>query len=338
MKFKLRPKPSGNKKLMRQTLLELKKRSADALKQAKKELFTIKIESPKGRKALAHYAANWNDTTHPGILSLACEAVNGKPEDTKQMQVILLLLTAAVDIHDDIVDETPTKNGKPTVFGTFGKDTALLVGNAILMKGFFLLCKHGRALPKERLYLLIDTIQSTFFNMGNAHLLEAELKRKKEFDPSEYLRIIRKKASNIEAITRIGAIIGKGSEEEVEALGKYGRILGTLITLREEFIDVFEPEELRNRMKTEYPPLPVLYAFRNPKTKTRILKLLSKEEISQDTANKIVEIVFKSREAAKLREEMQEMSQEALDALSKFPQKRLIPKLTLVIRSTLEDL
>ncbi|MEM2102549.1 MAG: polyprenyl synthetase family protein [Candidatus Bathyarchaeia archaeon] len=338
MKPKPRLKQSPNMKLMEQTLLELKERSADALKQAKKELITIKIESLQGRKALTHYAANWNDITHPGILSLACEAVGGNHEDVKPMQIVLLLLTAAVDIHDDIIDETPTKNGKPTVFGIFGKDTALLVGNAIMMRGFFLLCKYSRTLPKKTLNLLTDTIQNTFFDMGNAHLFEAELKRKKELNPNAYLKVIRKKASNIEAITRIGAIIGKGSKKEIETLGKYGKILGTLITLREEFIDIFEPEELRNRMNTEYLPLPVLYLFQNPKTKMQILKLLSKEEISQNTANKIVDIVFKSKEIAKLKKEMQKMREEASDILSKLPQKHLIPKLTLIIRSTLEDL
>ncbi|MGQ9565947.1 MAG: polyprenyl synthetase family protein [Candidatus Bathyarchaeales archaeon] len=335
---KPRPKPSPNMKLMEQTLLELKKRSADALEKAKKELFTIQIETQKGRDALAYYAANWDDITHPGILSLASEAVGGNHKDIKHMQIILLLLTAAVDIHDDIIDETPTKNGKRTIFGIFGKDTALLVGNAIMMKGFFLLCKYGKTLPKETLNSLIDTVQTTFFEMGNAHLLEAELKRKKEINPNAYLQIIRKKASNIEAITRIGAIIGKGTKKEVEALGRYGKILGTLITLREEFVDIFEPEELHNRMKTEYPPLPVMYLFRNPKTKTRILKLLAKKEISQDTANKIVNTVFKSSEVTKLKKEMQKMYEEALGILSEFPQKHLIPKLTLLIRSTLEDL
>ena len=91
-------------------------------------------------------------------------------------------------------------------------------------------------------------------------------------------------------------------------------------------------------MKTEYPPLPVLYAFQDSQTKKRIQELLSKEKISRDTAYKIVDIIFKSKEAAKLREQMQDIGEEGVNTLSKLPQKHLIPKLTLIIRSILEDL
>ncbi len=325
-------------KLMEKTLLELKRRSAKALRQAKKELLTINIETQKGKQALAHYAANWNDLTHPGILSLACEAAGGKPDDAANMQVILLLLTAAIDIHDDIIDKTLTKNGKPTVLGMAGKETALLIGNAIFMKGFLLLCKNGRTLSKETSNQLTDTIQNTFFDMGNAHLLEAEMRKKRELNPEAYLRIIEKKASNIEAITRIGAIIGNGSEKEVKTLGKYGKILGTLITLREEFIDIYEPEELYNRMKNQSPPLPLLYAFRNPKAKERIEKLLSSEELSQDATDEIVDTIHKSREVAELKQKMQKLYEEAISVISDTPQKRLALKLQQVAYSTLEDL
>ncbi len=51
---------------------------------------------------------------------------------------------------------------------------------------------------------------------------------------------MRMKAASVEADMRIDAIVGGGNEKEIEALTKYGRILGMLATLREEFIDVFD--------------------------------------------------------------------------------------------------
>lgn len=323
---------------MTEVLYVLKERSKRSIMLARNELLTISIESQKGRQALKHYAANWDDVVHPGILSMSCEAVGGKPKDTTQMQVILLLLTAAIDVFDDIIDQTKMKNGKSTVFGAFGKDISLLIGNAILMKGFFLLCKYCGTLPHKMSSSVVDAIQSTFFEVGDAHLLETEIKRNLNITPSEYLHIIEKKASNIEAITRVGAIIGKASQKQLDILGEYGRILGTLITLREEFIDIFELEELVNRLNNECLPLPILYTFQDSQTKENILKILSRKKLSPQVADEIVDVVFKSKDVAELKAYMTKLSQKALIVLSQLPQKDLIPQLELIINSTLEDL
>jgi len=327
-----------DKRLMKEILNILKERSQKSLALASKELLAINVESKKGRQALKRYAANWDDVTHPGILSLACDAVGGKPDEALQMQVILLLLTAAIDIHDDIIDQTRIKKKKPTIFGIFGKDVALLLGDAILMRSFILLCKYGQGLSLETMNLIVDAIQNTFFQVGDAHLLEAEIKGKLNVTPSRYAYIIEKKASNIEAITRIGAIIGKGSKKEIDALGTCGKILGELITLREEFIDIFEPEELSNRMKNECLPLPILYAIQSPSTRAIILNTLSAEELSASTTKEIVKIVFKSKNVKKLRTKMQRLAQEALDIIYKLPLKHSKEELNQLIRSTLEDI
>jgi geranylgeranyl pyrophosphate synthase len=323
---------------MREALRMLRERSRKPIKLAQAELLAIGIESQKGRQALRHYATNWDDVVHPGILSMSCEAVGGKPTDVTQIQVVLLLLTAAMDVFDDIIDETSVKNGKSTVFGVFGKDTSLLVGNAMFMKGFFLLGEYCRALPSETSMSVVDAIQSTFFELGDAHLLETEIKRKLDITPSEYLTIMKKKGSNIEAMTRVGAIIGKASRKQLDILGQYGRILGTLITLREEFIDIFEPDELVNRFNNELLPLPMMYAFQDSHTKEGILKTLSRKKLSPQVANEIADVVLESKGVAKLKVYMKRLSQNALTLLSELPQKHLIPELGLIVDSTLEDL
>lgn len=328
--------PTG--KLMKKTLNILAERSKDSLEIAKKELLQIKIDSKNGRQALEYYVQNLKNITHPGILSVACEAVGGKPDDATPMQVVTLLLAAAMDIHDDVIDQTKTKNGKPTILGKFGKNTTLLIGNAILMKGYNMLYKYGKRLPEKTMDQIHDTIQTTLFEVGNAHLLEADLRRKMDIDPDEYLRIIEKKAANIEAVTTIGAIIGHGSEKEIEALAKYGRTLGTLITLREEFVDIFEPEELQNRKENKCLPIPILYAFQDPKTKKNIVRNISQKRISSDATDEIVDTVYKSAHVKRLKETMKKLYSDATTILQENPKMSACSELKLLIRSTLEDL
>lgn len=58
---------------------------------------------------------------------------------------------------------------------------------------------------------------------------------------------------------------GGGTEEEIEALGRCGKILGTLSTIPGEFIDMFEVDELHHRIPNECLPLP--HSLRTSKSK-----------------------------------------------------------------------
>jgi hypothetical protein len=59
-------------------------------------------------------------------------------------------------------------------------------------------------------------------------------------------------------------------------------------------------EELKNRTKNEYPPLPIIYALQNPQIKTKLLPLLNADSLDESANEKIVETVLESYEAQNL--------------------------------------
>jgi len=326
------------KKLIVQVNRLLVKRSKKALEIAKKEILQEKRESKKINEAFRYYTKAWNDVVHPGLVSIACEAVGGKADDTTSMQVALLLLTAGFDVHDDIIDESKTKYGKPTVFARFGKDITLLVGDAFLMKALVLLHKMEKQISIEKMDAIWNTINSLFFELGDAEALEASLKSNIDISPEECFRILKMKASTFEAHMRIGAIIGGAEKDAVDLLGDYGRTLGILVSIREDFIDVFEAEELQNRAKNECLPLPILYAFKNKQTKKTIMTYLSKQKVTDDDAEKIVDIVFEDENVEVFRTEVMRLAKEACDSLSIIPNKESVYEMEILIKGITEDL
>ena len=326
------------KKLIVQVNRLLVKRSKKALEIAKKEILQEKRESKKINEAFRYYTKAWNDVVHPGLVSIACEAVGGKADDTTSMQVALLLLTAGFDVHDDIIDESKTKYGKPTVFARFGKDITLLVGDAFLMKALVLLHKMEKQISIEKMDAIWNTINSLFFELGDAEALEASLKSNIDISPEECFRILKMKASTFEAHMRIGAIIGGAEKDVVDLLGDYGRTLGILVSIREDFIDVFEAEELQNRAKNECLPLPILYAFKNKQTKKTIMTYLSKQKVTDDDAEKIVDIVFEDENVEVFRTEVMRLAKEACDSLSIIPNKESVYEMEILIKGITEDL
>jgi heptaprenyl diphosphate synthase len=326
-----------SQKLMVKVLDLLQKSSIRALEKAKKQILNERLESERARKALKYYVENWNDTTHPGILALACKAVGGNATKAEHMQIAMLYLSAAIDLLDDVLDKSKVKNGRPTVFGKYGQDIALLLSNALMVKGFTLLCGCDENFAREKLKDLMKIIRTDFYEMGNANLLEIELKGKVDVSPELCMSILERKAASIAIHMKIGAIIGGGSLEEVKALTVYGKILGMLIILREEFIDIFEPTELKNRIKNEILPVPILFAFKDQKAKNKILNILSKPKISEKDTSKIVEYVFQNENVEELRICLKRLANEAIKSLSIFKKTRK-RDLELLIKGALEDL
>ncbi|MBS7632732.1 polyprenyl synthetase family protein, partial [Candidatus Bathyarchaeota archaeon] len=255
-KAKLAPKQKqglSGKELSRFVRETFYKRGIKAFEAAKKAVLeeADKLESPTVKQALHFFVSYWKDTTRPALLSIACESLGGDPAATSPVAVPLILVCGAVDIHDDIIDQSKTKRNHLTLYGKFGKEIALLVGNALLFKGFAMLCEDKTTIQPKQKEAIIKIIKNLFFELGDAEALELPLRGKKNLSPNEYLSLVRKKAADFEAYMRVSAVLANASKQEVEALGEYGRILGMLVVLGDDNADVLDPAELVNRIRNE---------------------------------------------------------------------------------------
>jgi geranylgeranyl pyrophosphate synthase len=150
-----------------------------------------------------------------------------------------------------------------------------------------------------------------------------------------YMDIIHHKVAAGETATRIGALIGDGASEEVETLAEYGRVYGVLMSMRDEFVDVFEQEELSNRLANEVLPLPVIVTLADESKKTVLLELL-RGKITENQIERIVDLVTNSAESACLVFEMKQMVDQLVPKIGTLRQCR--ENLELLAKATLEDL
>jgi len=299
---------------MKQIQKIFKKRGNKALEMAKREILKEKIECKAVKEALTYFMNEyWLDYSRPALLSMACEAVGGDPELTTFIAVPLILISGAADIHDDIIDQSKRKEERLTVYGKFGKDIALLVGDALLLKGFVLLNK----ISLEKKDVILDIIKDTFYRLGDAEALELELRERLDVSPDVYLHVVRKKAANVEALMRIGTILGGGSDNEIDALGKYGTVLGMLFAMQDEFVDMLDSKEFIHRVEYECLPLPLLYALQNPKTKEKVARAL-KEGITKRNSKKLLAAFFKTAEARDFTKTVHHLANESRKQLKKL--------------------
>ncbi len=328
-----------NKKLMEIAIETFQKHGKSALDIAKRSILQEKIEYKPICDALRYFSEEiWCDFQHPALLSLACEAVGGDPETVVNIGASITLLSGAVDIHDDIIDKSETKGSKLTVYGKFGNDIALLVGDALIFEGLSLLYEACENLSKNQRRKILKLLKNAFFEIGAGEAKETSFKGKHDLKPEEYLDVIGRKTAVAEACMLIGAILGGGKIKEINALGHYGRTLATLMTIRDEFIDVYEPDELKHRTENECLPLPILYAFQASEVKHKIIQILEKEKISENDAYEIVETIMKTKSVQDLKNNIKLQVKREIKSLGFIRNKKTLTELKLLLNAGIEDL
>jgi geranylgeranyl pyrophosphate synthase len=276
---------------------------------AKTMLLTDKNLSPQIKEILRYFInESWPNMQHPALISFACETVGGNPKATEEVSAALVLLTGAADIHDDIIDKSKTKAGKPTAYAKFGLDSVLLAGDILLLKALTHLNKATESFSPITRRRILNLVEESFTEIGCATARERAFKGDFSLHPAQCREIIFAKGAVSDAFARIGATIGNGKTSEINSLGVFGRTLSVLMSMRNEFSDMLDPVELKNRIKNETLPLPLLYALQDESVRKELLTLL-KNSITIEKTSRIVELALGTEEVRKLKEEMCETAQ-----------------------------
>ena len=296
-----------------------KLRGGVAMKNAQDELQNFKDDTSTGQ-ALAYFSdvvLQRALPVFPALMAMSCKAIGGDAEEVTPFGESIVLISAAADLHDDVIDESDIKGVNQTVLGKFGAPTAILAGDILLAKGFEKLAEAAKTIPEMHSRAIISLVANAIFEICTAETIELKLRENTDLTPDEYMEVIRHKAVVPELTMKIGAIIGKGNPAEIKALGEFGRIYGLVSIIIEEFADLLDIKEMRNRLRSECPPLPLIYALQDIKTKEKLLSLIS-DSITEKALEKIIEIVLDSKEVQILQKIVVENINNGLELL---PQK-----------------
>jgi geranylgeranyl pyrophosphate synthase len=290
-------------------------RGRNALEDACQELLQSKFEGGMLSGALHYYAKFIFPRVlpiFPALISLSCELVGGKPEKTRSLGAAMMLITASGDVHDDIIDRSTHKFRRKTVFGKYGNDIALLVGDALLVQGMLLFQERCESLDYSQRTLISNLIGQSFFEISKAEAIESNLWKKSHRTRNEYYEIIRLKGSVAELQCRIGGILGNADEKELDSLADYGRAVGILSTMKDEFLDILSFSELQHRFKNELPPYPIFCALQNELLKKQINPIIEKSAFSRKNLKIIVNLVLKSKEVQKIKMDLKSLGENEL--------------------------
>lgn len=192
-------------------------------------------------KASRHLIEAGGKRLRPCLVLTSCEAVGGRAEDAIEAAAALELLHNFTLIHDDIMDRDEFRRNVKTVHLVWGEPVAIIAGDALFAKVFETLAANVKRLKLsgERVVELLDTISRGSFEICQGQALDMLFGGRKDITEAEYLNMIGSKTGAlIEASTRVGALLGGGKPEQVEALAEYGRLIGMAFQIRDDLLGV----------------------------------------------------------------------------------------------------
>ena len=138
---------------------------------------------------------------------------------------------AATLLHDDVIDESTQRRGKPTANEKWKNKTSVLVGDFLFSRAFQLMTKYGNS---NTLKILADA--SVIISEGE--VLELANDKNLEINEDIYFDVVNAKtASLFSAASQVGAISANASEAEVNALKSFGTNFGMTFQLVDDAID-----------------------------------------------------------------------------------------------------
>jgi geranylgeranyl diphosphate synthase type II len=174
------------------------------------------------------------------LVLLACEAVGGLSGDALHAAVAMETLHNFTLVHDDVMDNSSLRRGRPTVHTKWDTNVAILSGDEMIAYAYQSLLKT----KSDNMQKMMNVFTDAFIQVCEGQGFDKEFETRNDVTLDEYLMMIEKKTARvISASCELGGLIGGGTTREVNALRTFGKSLGLAFQIQDDLLDITGTEE-----------------------------------------------------------------------------------------------
>ena len=274
-----------------------------------------------------------------------------KDEKSLRLCAIIELIQAASLLHDDVIDESSVRRGKPSINATYGSKNAVMLGDILYSKAYFELSKFESRIAA--------TLSLAVTKLAVGELMDVSLSNDFNDDASKYLQMIYLKTSAlIEEVARCGAFLKFGDAEnrgEISDIscakneskipsaakdhdkisstsakfGEYGKNLGLAFQIIDDILDVTQSSEALGKPSLSdfaegKTTLPYIYLYENlDDSERQKLKSFFKKQLCQSEISWIKAKLSEHGIIERCINEARAYGQKALEAVAEFKNDKL---------------
>ena len=173
----------------------------------------------------------------PALTLLAGKFYNYNLKYLLPMATAVELMHTATLIHDDTIDKSVVRRGKPTIYKIWGEETAVLLGD-------YLFAKAGEFVADTQSPRVIKLFSQTLATISSGELSQLLDAFTLEQTRQHYFqRISSKTASLFSLATESGAILSEAPEKSIKALKEFGYNLGIAFQIVDDVLDFTGTED-----------------------------------------------------------------------------------------------
>lgn len=150
-----------------------------------------------------------------------------------ELGAITEMLHTATLVHDDVIDQSGMRRGRPTANATWNNATAVLVGDYLIARSFNLLTGFGDM-------TLLKLFSDGTCDIAEGEVLQLQHQHNIETTESDYLQIIDGKTSRLFMMACVGSALlhGKHDDKELIAnLSDFGQHFGNAFQMIDDVLD-----------------------------------------------------------------------------------------------------
>ena len=248
---------------------------------------------------LARYSANGGKRHRPVVCGLGCMAVGGDSVKAQSAAAAIEHFHTAALIHDDIADEGELRCGEPCLHLTQGIGLAINDGDLALSQVTGSVLADDTLEDATKIRVLNELVTMTTRTI-EGQALDIGWARNGRWDISvdDYLQMARHKTAyySVAVPLACGAIIGGGSDEQIEALRAFGMATGLAFQLQDDLLNlVGEKESVQKDFRSDITEgkrtMLVVHALGNPAVADELKAILSAHATDPAVLARAVELL-----------------------------------------------
>ncbi len=235
---------------------------------------------------------------------MACDMFGGDIEKALPQALAIELLHNFTLIHDDLMDQSPIRHGKETVYKKWDAKMAILAGDAL----FVLAYNYTLRAEVQKLPAILKIFNKTALQACEGQQLDLNFEQRKNVSLDDYLEMIRLKTAVLfGASLKLGALVAGASEENRQLIYDFGINVGMGFQLKDDLLDLYGDENIFGKRtgqdilenKKTFLFLKAL-ATADPKTRDILMDYFHEKKLSSEEKIRTFKEIFDDLDIEKL--------------------------------------
>ena len=206
----------------------------------------------------------------PVLVLLTANNLGYTGKDHIELATVIEFLHTATLLHDDVVDMSEMRRGRPTANTKWDNPSSVLVGDFIYSRAFELLVNIGDM-------AIMDVMASTTNKISEGEVLQLVNQHNPQATEADYMQVIHHKTAILfAAACKSAAILAGADNPTCESLHQFGLQVGMAFQLVDDVLDYSGSSETMGKnvgddLAEGKPTLPLIYVMEHGSDADKVL-------------------------------------------------------------------